>query len=160
MNWILRSTKKIKFHTNLNEVLKPIWDDLTEYDWILTDLDFITNDEIPVNFDQDYFILNKEQFKLLYLSDTQIIWGIISAVPKNSALDLNLISNLSAEDEKAWISDQFIIAESVIEIVAFDSGYTIIKFKAEKLSNAFKDYFQEEAIDLQEFCKKNNQNKN
>lgn len=160
MNWVIRSTKKVKFHTNLQEVLKPIWNDLTEYDWILIDLDFITNNEIPINFDHDYFILNQEQFKLLYQSDTQIIWGVISSVPKNSELNLNLISSLSAEDEKVWMSNQFLISESIIEIVAFDSGYTIIKFKEEKLSNKFKDYFQEEAIDLREFVKKHIRNKN
>lgn len=159
MNWIIRNTKKIKFHTNLNEVLKPIWDDLTEYDWILTDLDFITHNEIPINFDHDYFILNQEQFKLLYQSDTQIIWGIISVVPKNYELNTNLISYLSSEDKRVWIPDQFLIPESIIEIAAFDSGYTIIKFKEEKLSYKFKNYFQEEAIDLLEFVKKHIRNK-
>lgn len=153
MNWIIRSTKKVKFHTNLQEILKPIWNNLTEYDWVLTDLDYMSDKELPINFNHDYFILNQEQFKLLYQSDAQIIWGIISAVPKNSELNTNLISSLSAEDKNVWICDQFMINESIVEIVAFDSGYTIVKFKDEKLSNTFKDYFQKEAIDLQEFTK-------
>jgi hypothetical protein len=38
-----------------------------------------------------------------------------------------------------------------VEIIAFDSSYTIVKFKDEKLSNMFKEYFQEEAVDLQKF---------
>lgn len=151
MNWIIRSTNTLKFHTNLQEVLKPIWNDLTEYGWVITDLDYISDIELPINFDYDYFILNQEQFKQIYQSDTQIIWGIISAVPKNSELKTNLISHLSAEDEKVWICDQFMIAESIVEIVAFDSSYTIVKFKDEKLSNTFKDYFQKEAINLKDF---------
>lgn len=159
MNWIIRSTKKVKFHTNLQEVLKPIWNDLTGYDWILTDLDYISDQKIPINFNHDYFVLNQEEFQLLYQSNAQIIWGIISAIPKNAELNINLISNLSAEDERAWKSDHFMITESIIEIVAFDSGYTIIKFKNEKLSNIFRDYFQEEALDLQEFTKKHILNK-
>ena len=53
MNWIIRSTKKVKFHTNLQEVLKPIWDNLEAYHWILTDLEFMPNGlPIPVNYDQ------------------------------------------------------------------------------------------------------------
>jgi hypothetical protein len=152
MNWIIRSTKSIKFHTNLHEVLKPIWEDLFEYNWVLTDLDFMSDDnEIYIDFDHDYFILNKEQFEKLYQSDTQIIWGIISAIPKNAELNTNLISNLSAEDLNAWKSNEFLIPESYVEIVAFDSAYTIVKFKDEKLSNKFKEYFEDEAIDLQKF---------
>jgi len=151
MNWIIRSTKIIKFHTNLIEVLKPIWENLIDYDWVLTDLDFMTDDEIPINFDKDYFVLNNEEFKVLYQSRTQIIWGIISAVPKNTQLDFNLISNLSVDDENTWKPNQFLIKESFIEISAVDSAYTIVKFKDEKLSNQFKEYFQEEAIDLATF---------
>ncbi|ANF51876.1 hypothetical protein A0O34_15755 [Chryseobacterium glaciei] len=151
MNWIIRSTKIVKFHTNLLEVLKPIWKDFIDYDWVLTDLDFMTDDEIPINFDKDYFVLNKEEFETLYQSSTQIIWGIISAVPKNTQIDFNLISNLSAEDEKAWKPNEFLIEKAFLEIVAYDSGYTIVKFKDKKLSNQFKEYFQEEAIDLATF---------
>ncbi|KPH15205.1 hypothetical protein [Chryseobacterium sp. ERMR1:04] len=151
MNWIIRSTKIVKFHTNLHEVLKPIWEDLIDYDWVLTDLDFVTNNEIPISLDKDYFVLSNEEFETLYQSRTQIIWGIISAIPKNSQLDFSIISKLPAEHENAWKPNEFLIKESFLEIVAFDSGYTIVKFKDEKLSNQFKEYFQEQAIDLQKF---------
>lgn len=151
MNWIIRTTKTVRFHTNLHEILKPIWNDLKEYNWMLTDLDFISDQKTPINFEHDFFILNREQFKEVYESDTQIIWGIISAVPKGINLDKNFISNLSAEHEKVWKPDKFLIDESFLEIVAFDSGYTIIKFKDEKFSKSFREYFKEEAIDLQKF---------
>ncbi|TXI97081.1 MAG: hypothetical protein E6Q35_06600 [Chryseobacterium cucumeris] len=74
MNWIIRSTKKVKFHTNLQEVLKPIWNDLAIYKWILTDLDFISDQTLPINFDEDYFVLDHPEFEQLYQSNTQIIW--------------------------------------------------------------------------------------
>lgn len=151
MNWILRSNKIVKFHTNLTEVLKPIWEYLEEYDWILTDLDFISDDMIPIHFDQDIFILNKEQFEIIFNSRTQIIWGIISAIPKNTELNLSLISKLSAEDMIAWENDKFLIEKSYLEIVAYDSGYTIIKFTDEKLSYKFKEYFKDQAIELEKF---------
>jgi hypothetical protein len=109
------------------------------------------DNEIHIDFDHDYFVLNKEQFEKLYQSNTQIIWGIISAIPKNVELNSNLISNLSAEDLNAWKSNEFLIPESYVEIVAFDSGYTIVKFKDEKLSNKFKEYFGKQAIDLEKF---------
>ncbi len=104
--------------------------------------------------DHDYFIFNRKEFEKLYRSSTQIIWGIISAVPKGVPLETKFISTLSAEDGRVWESNKFIIPESIIEIIAFDSSYTIVKFKNEKLSNKFKEYFQEEAVDLQKFKNK------
>ncbi|WP_454046983.1 hypothetical protein [Chryseobacterium sp. Marseille-Q8038] len=154
MNWIIRSTKKVKLHTNLHEVLKPIWDDLSIYHWILTDLDFISDQPLPINFDEDFFVLDNPEFEKLYHSNTQIIWGIISAIPYNIEPDASLISKLSAEDSIVWEPNHFLIQESIIEIIAFDSGYTLIKFKDKNLSDKFKDYFHEQAIDLQKFNEK------
>lgn len=151
MNWIIRSTKIVEFHTNLHKVLKPIWDNLIDYDWVLADLDFMSDNEIPINFERDYFILKREEFDVIYQSRTQMIWGVISAIPKKTQLDPGFISNLSAEDEKVWKVDQYLIKESYVEIIAIDSSYTIIKFKDEKLSDKFKEYFQDQAIDLQAF---------
>jgi len=153
MNWIVSKTK-IRFHTHLYEILKPILQDLSSYDWILTDLDFISDKKIPIDFHHDYFFLNAQQFEELYQSDAQIIWGIISAIPKNTELDFSLISRLSAEDENVWKANEFLIQEAIVEILAFDSSYTIVKFKDEKLSEKFKEYFQKEAVDLEKFIKK------
>ncbi|MDR3023403.1 hypothetical protein [Chryseobacterium sp.] len=154
MNWIIRSIKKVKFHTNLSEVLKPIWDNLAVYRWILTDLDFISDQLLPINFDEDFFVLDNIEFEKLYHSNTQIIWGIISAVPNNIESDSSLISKLSAEDSIVWEPDQFLVPESILEIIALDSGYTVVKFKDKNLSDTFKEYFQEQAIDLQKFNEK------
>ncbi|AZA77368.1 hypothetical protein EG347_07530 [Chryseobacterium sp. G0186] len=155
MNWIIRSTKKVKFHTNFQEVLKPIWEDLTAYHWLLTDLDFMPNGQpLPINFDEDFFILDHQQFAQLYKNSPQIIWGIIAAVPHNIQHDITLISNLSAEDSDVWKINHFFVPESILEIIAFDSGYTIVKFKDKILSEKFKEYFQEQAIDLQKFNEK------
>ncbi|MFZ4929650.1 hypothetical protein [Chryseobacterium sp. Mn2064] len=154
MNWIIRSTKKVKFHTNLHEVLKPIWNDLAVYKWILTDLDFISDQLLPINFDEDYFILDHPEFEQIYESNTQIIWGILSAVPNNIEPDTSALSTLSAEDTNVWKPDHFLIQGSMLEIIAFDSGYTIVKFKDQSLSDKFKDYFQEQAVDLQKFNEK------
>lgn len=155
MSWIIRSTKKVKFHTNLHEVLKPIWNALAMYQWIITDLEFIPNGlPVPINYDYNFFILNHQQFELLYKSSPQIIWGIISAVPDTIEPDTSLLSNLSAEDSVVWKPDHFLVPESVLEIVAFDSGYTLVKFKDNNLSDTFKEYFQEQAIDLQKFNEK------
>ena len=101
-----------------------------------------------------FFILNHQQFEQLYKSNPQIIWGIISAIPNNTKPDISLISKLSAEDSLVWELHHFLIQESIVEIIAFDSGYTLVKFKDKSLSDTFKEYFQEQAIDLDKFNEK------
>ncbi|KXH85136.1 hypothetical protein [Chryseobacterium kwangjuense] len=152
MNWIIRSTRNTKFHTNLHEVLKPIWQELNNYSWILTDLDFMTDDQIPIDFNSDVFFLSREQFEQAYKSKTQFIWGIIAAVLPKDVPDIKVISELSAEDPEVWKSDHFLISQAVVEITALDSSYTIIKFTDKKISDLFKEYFKEQALNLQEFA--------
>lgn len=154
MNWVIRSIKTVKFHTNLKEILKPIWKDLASYDWILADLDYMSDIEIPISFDFDYFLLSHEEFEKVYHSDAQIIWGIISAIPGNIKIDIQKISTLSAENLNVWKNNEFQIPESILEITAFDSGYTIVKFKDQILSEKFKNYFQNQALDLDIFRNK------
>ncbi|MCW3170154.1 hypothetical protein OMO38_16630 [Chryseobacterium sp. 09-1422] len=151
MNWIIRSTKTVKYHTNLKEILKPIWENLGDYHWIITDIDFMSDTELPINFNADYFFLTHAEFERIFQSNAQIIWGIISAVPQDSAIDFGKVSTLSAENICVWECNEFQIHQSIVEITAFDSGYTIVKFKDQKLSEKFKDYFQNQALDLQAF---------
>jgi hypothetical protein len=148
MNWVIRNSRKIRYQTDLEEILKPIWNDLLNYRWIITDVDFITDSQIPLNFENEFFFLDRNEFEKIMKSDTQIIWGIISAVKNDYKTDPNNILNLSCESNEVWEENVFLIPDSIVEIVAFDSGYTILKFKEEKLSEQFKNYFEEDAIEL------------
>jgi len=149
MNWVIKNSKKIKYQTDLENILKPIWNELLNFNWIITDVDFLTDNEIPLNFDENNFLLNKIEFEKLMKSDTQIIWGIISAVNNEYKIDEKKLSEISAESLDVWKNDKFLIPESYLEIIAFDSGYTILKFKDERVSEMFKNYFGKDAIELQ-----------
>lgn len=151
MNWIIRNTNKIEFHTNLKEILKPISTDLDNYNWLLCDLDFISDKKLPINFDEDYFILNNEDFQRIVDSQTQIIWGVISAVPKNIDLKIDKDNLPFVEgNDLVWKNSNLQVNNSEIEIIAFDSSYTIAKFKNQSLSEKFRKYF-DEAIELEKF---------
>ena len=50
----------MQIHTNLKEILKPVWNDLIDYHWILTDIDFMSDTELPIKFNYDYFFLSHE----------------------------------------------------------------------------------------------------
>jgi hypothetical protein len=151
MNWIIKNTSKIDFHTNLKEILKPISKDLDNYNWFLCDLDFITEKTLPINFDENYFILNNEDFQKIVNSQTQIIWGVISAVPKNINIEINENDLPFVEgNDLVWENGNLQVNNSEIEIIAFDSSYTIVKFKSQTLSEKFEKYF-DEAIELEKF---------
>ena len=65
MNWIIRSTKKLKFHTNLEVLLKPIEDELTKFNWLMSDLEILTDrmEELPINYTKDWFILSQAEIE-------------------------------------------------------------------------------------------------
>lgn len=150
MNWIVKNNKRTRFQTNLNEVLKPIWKELEFDKCIILDVDFMTNDVIPINFDHKHFELTYGEFQKLMLSDTQIIWGIFLFINGDCKIDWSILNRFSSEDEKVW-TEEYFINESIMELIAFDSSYTILKIKKNELSIKFKNYFEKDAIELKNF---------
>ena len=151
MNWILEKSNKLDFHTNLAKILEPLKINFKNYKWVFNDIDFMSDDILPINLDDDYFILNDLELNKILDVHTQFIWGIISAVPLDE--EVILLSNdlpFIEGNDSIWNNNIFQIINSEIEIIAFDSSYTIVKFKNQSLSEKFKNYF-EEAIELDKF---------
>ncbi len=129
MNWIIKKSKKLRYHTDLLEITKPFQKGIENYNWFLSDLDFITDQlpNLPINFDQDYFILSPGDFKRLILADVQIIWGVILAVPKNLPIQINEQYLPFVEgNSKIWEAGNIQLDKAEIEIDCFDSSYTIV----------------------------------
>jgi len=154
MNWIIRRSDKLSAHTHLEELLIPILEDLEGFSWLLTDLDFNSseiNERLPINFDHDYFLLSENEFNNLLNANLQIWWGVILGFPKSIAVTIDVDNLPLAEGtELIWKNGHMRHPDALIEIVCFDSGYTIIKFKDRYLSDKFKSYFTE-AIALEKF---------
>ncbi|OXB18745.1 hypothetical protein [Flavobacterium reichenbachii] len=149
MNWIIRNTKKLDFHTDLKELLKPILDEIEDFNWVISDLDFISDKILPINHDHDFFILSSSEFKEILSCHTQFIWGVISGFPKSEVILIDENDLPYAEgNDMIWKNGNFQIQNAALEIIAFDSSYTIIKFKNEQVSEKFKKYF-EEAVELE-----------
>ena len=149
MNWIIRRSEKIRYHTDLRAVLEPLKEHLTSYNWLLSDLEYLSNwgKELPINIHDDFFILNADQ--LLQLEDIQIVWGVILGIPVEAAI---VVESLPYADgnEEVWKNGNIQHPHAEIEIDCFDSGYTILKFTNPELSQKFKDGFSE-AIALEKF---------
>ncbi len=151
LNWILEKSNKLDFHTNLAKILEPLKINFKNYKWVFNDIDFMSDDILPINLDDDYFILNDLELNKILDVHTQFIWGIISAVPLDEEVILqsNDLPFIEGNDS-IWNNNIFQIINSEIEIIAFDSSYTIVKFKNKLLSDKFKMFF-EEAIELEKF---------
>ena len=153
MNWIIRSTKKLHCHTNLNNLLDSSWIDISEFNWLVSDLDLVnfSTHTLPIDLRENYSILSSENFKKLIESNVQIIWGVISAVKKseNPKFDKENFPYVEGNDE-VWKNDEFQVENAVFEITAWDSSYTIVKFKNAELSEKFKNHF-DEAIELDKY---------
>jgi hypothetical protein len=156
MNWIIRKSKQISAHTYLEEILRPISDTIDNYNWILSDLDGGGYTEgSPIDYEHDYFVLPASKFRQVLDSHIQFYWGVIIGVPASFEIKINENNLPYAEgSELIWRDSSLQYPDAEIEIVCFDSGYTIVKFTNENLSNKFKAYFESDAIPLQKFTSK------
>ncbi len=155
MNWVIRYSEKIQGHTYLEEILAPIREDIKDYNWIISDTEFGSwNEELAVNMDEEYFILSATKFDELLDANVQIYWGVILGIPKKFDIVIDEANLPFAEGNGLiWKNGNIQYRDAELEIVCFDSGYTIVKFKSEVLSKKFHDYFPE-AVELEKFSAK------
>ena len=106
MNWIISKTKKLTCHTDLAELLKPIDNEIENYNWIISDFEYNGTGsyvELPINYNHDYFILSPQQFKSLVDTNVQMYWGVILGVPLDKTIEVDENNLPYAEgNELAW----------------------------------------------------------
>ncbi len=137
----------------MNVLLEPIKDDIKDLKWLISDLDINTSEmeKLPINHEKDGFLISSKEMKIICETDTQIVWGAFSAIDKNAELKTDRIEFPYAEgNAEIWKNGNLQIENSKIEIIAWDSSYTIVKFRDEKMSDKFKKYFNE-AIELESY---------
>lgn len=153
MNWIIKNISKLEYHTNLSVLLKPIEKDIQNLKWLISDLEFSSwnAENLPINHEEDYFIISSQEMKTICETKTQIVWGAFSGIDKNLELDTEKIKTPYAEgNAEIWKNGNLQIENSKVEIIAWDSSYTIVKFTEKGMSDKFKAYF-DEAIELEKY---------
>jgi hypothetical protein len=131
----------------------PIENDIKDLNWLISDLEINTSEmeKLPINHEKDWFLLSASDMNIIRDTDTQIIWGAFSGIPKNIAIEPEQIKLPYAEgNEQIWKNGNLQVVNSKIEIIAWDSSYTIVKFTDNEMSDKFKAYFQE-AIELEKY---------
>ena len=108
-------------------------------------------EKLPINHEKDWFLISSQEMKEVCETDTQIVWGAFSGIDKNAELKTDRIEFPLAEGNgEIWKNGNLQVENSIIEIIAWDSSYTIVKFTEKKMSDKFKEYF-DEAIELENY---------
>jgi len=153
MNWIIRKTKKMNYHTDLGVIMTPLEDVIDNYNWIISDLEYSGGFEnLPINYEDEHFVLSPNEIRSIISKNIQFIWAVVLAVPKEKSITLDENELPYADlNPLVWKNGNIQYPGAEIEIDCFDSSCTIVKFSDESLSNRFKSFFEEDAIPLEKF---------
>ncbi|CAH0999373.1 hypothetical protein LEM8419_00671 [Neolewinella maritima] len=150
MNWIIEKSNKLRFHTNLEVLLVPIVSRIRTLKWFVSDLDLNTDalSYLPIGHDQNYYILDSKEMDLCRKINPQVVWGYLAAFDRHTDIkfDRNSLPYVEGNSE-IWDSSNWLLDNSLIEMICWDSSYTIIKFKEQEVSDKWRQLF-DEAIDL------------
>ena len=141
---VIENAKNIDYY-NMDTILNVIKYVIPDYNWLITDVECHTDfglfqyNENP--FGCDTYFIDGENI-LDYLTNIEFIWGVFSAIPKNSKLNkselLEICEPFANGNEELWEPSKTIqhkLAE--IEIDCIDCSLTIIKAKDESIINRF-----------------------
>ncbi len=154
MTLILKNTKQVKFHTNLSEVVIPFKKEFASLNWLLTNqvytlLDYpekglvrkLDHEAEKIEF------TGPELLEIIENRSIQFIWGVFCGVKGNIPDIKNDKLPFADCNSEIWTNlDQFLLKESEIEIICFDSSYTIVKFRDKQLEVRFKEEFTDAQI--------------
>ncbi len=151
MTYIITKSDKLEFHTDLKNLLKPILSYIANYNWLLTNQDYLIYDYDQkggikqLNFEDKKIKFSGIQFSNMVTErNVQFVWGVFCAFN-------NEIPNIKLEElpfadcnPNIWEKPlEFLNEESEIEIICFDGTSTIIKFKDKEIEKKFVEYFPE-----------------
>jgi len=125
-----------KYFTYMGPVLAPIEEYIRQYNWLITDCDIYWRPDERVGNPGYDWLSGDVLLEIVQQYDIQFVWGVFSAIPKDVPLERVLPGDASGSlpyadcNPNLWtipFSIQHPLAE--IEIVAFDSSFTLIKAK-------------------------------
>jgi hypothetical protein len=137
----------------LSELLKPIEKDIQNLKWLVSDLEFSSwnAEKLAINHEKDWFIISAQEMKTICETKTQIVWGAFSGIDKDLEFETENTELPYAEgNAEIWKNGNLQVEKSKVEIIAWDSSYTIVKFTEKGMSDKFKEYF-DEAIELEKY---------
>jgi elongation factor P hydroxylase len=124
-NLILERTNQVPYFTNMRKVFEALNLDPSEFDWFLSDIE--TNYFPPGFNDSDQWLAGDKLRDLIQENEIQFIWGVFSAVPKGTRLEVTqppFVERKFGYWYGADVRPQ--LTGALFEIVSWDSSATIL----------------------------------
>lgn len=132
-------------HTNLGRIFNAINNEQLKYNWLVTCCEcYFTDNEVNNFLEQDYVWISGEDLtKIIEKEDAQFVWGIFSAFSKGVTLAEVLKHELPNSENPSYMQNHVPIQHPLaeIEIGAFDSTFTTLICRDDRLTNMFLAYF-------------------
>ncbi|WP_226185457.1 hypothetical protein [Hymenobacter nitidus] len=140
------------YQTYLSEVLPPIRQQVEKLNWLVTGLQCWGSDSPlieswqPSDDSEPYYHYSVLPGKTLYGAFTgqeiQVVWGVFCGIAGDvPAIPPDEVPYADG-NRRIWTEPEaFQLAASEIEIVAFDSSFTLVKFRDESLGRQFLEAF-------------------
>lgn len=136
-----------KYYTYLSKVFKGLGDVQKQYNWLITDCEAYPQDmEAEAMLNEEYRWISGEDFsEMIEKEDFQWVWAVLAGFEKNIALEKVLKYPLPEVRDgggtycKNPISIQHPLA--VIEIIPFDSAYTVILSRDKSIIDHYKTIY-------------------
>ena len=145
----------MRFYTDLREVFRGIGNRQTEFNWLISDLEWV---DLNVRYDRPpafsdmplHWVSGDALSQIVDVYELQFVWAVLSGFKPGVALDSTSLKVEPYADGNPnfWTKYpriQHPLAE--IEIVCWDSGATLLLCKDQAIGESFRDYFPE-AVDL------------
>ena len=153
-----------RFYTYLSKVFTAIEGTQTKYNWLITDcVCYPQSPDIAAMLSQEFCWLSGDRLtSIVQKEDFQWIWGVLSGFDPDISREDVLRYPLPYADEyggfwKNPLSIQHPLAST--EIVAWDSGSTMLFSKRKEIVNAFRNYFplsEDMVLHNERFCDREN----
>lgn len=138
MNLILEKSERIKFYTNIEEILTALGEKCSNYDWYISDI------ELNEGSLKEGWHSGSELEAFLEENKVQFIWGVLSAVPlgyRRHITNVPFVYNNPYYWNCSEIKPQ--LSGAKFEIACWDSSATILVGLNEKQLNCFKNNYPE-----------------
>jgi hypothetical protein len=150
MNTLLEGNCRMKYFTDLRLVFEAINQRQLEFNWLISDLQYLGPDDADNILNDPHWICGAELTRIVETHDLQFIWAVLSGFDPSVQIDLTKLQTSPFADGNAELWSempqiQHPLAE--VEIVCWDSTSTLLLCKDDTLTQSFRRFFPE-AVDL------------
>jgi hypothetical protein len=146
------------YHTDVRMVFHALGGRQKEFNWLVSNLEVNNHPDLfPYDPHNQVSWLSGQEFsEIVEENDIQFIWAVLSGFSPNANIDVNVLQVVPFADGNPALWEKNVAVqhpEALVEIVCWDSTYTMLLSKDNDLSQRFRQFFPK-AKDLNIYNKK------